>query len=147
VQPTATDKLGNSALSTPSTFTLVAPYVPVSIGTGVPADDAVAGTTLTISPVTAAMGNTIFVLFAMDPASGSVTVIDSKGNTYTQDKDVTNGSGTSGVRTLVFSARVTTALSGDTITITHPSAKARVANALMVNDLVAASWTDQHLYS
>jgi len=139
--------LANSALGTPSTFTLVAPYVPVSIGTGVPADDAVAGTTLTISPVTASAGHTIFVLFSMDPASGSVTVTDSKGNTYTQDKDVTNGSGTSGVRTLVFSARVTSALSSDTITITHPSAKARVANALMVDDLVVASWTDKAVSS
>ena len=123
------------------------PPVPVSIGTGVPADDAVAGTTLTISPVTASVGHTIFVLFSMDPASGSVTVTDSKGNTYTQDKDVTNGSGTSGVRTLVFSTRVTSALSSDTITITHPSAKARVANALMVDDLVVASWTDKAVSS
>src|SRR5436309_7317377 len=46
-------------------------------------------------------GDTVIVTFAMDPALGAVSCADSKGNTYTQDVDVTNGSGTTGVRTVV----------------------------------------------
>src|SRR5205085_10067080 len=42
-------------------------------------------------------------------------------NTYTKDADVTNVSLPTGVRTLVFSAPVTHALSGGTITVTFPS--------------------------
>src|SRR5207248_5876313 len=70
---------------------------------------------------------------------------------YSQDKDVSNRtSDTSGVRTLVFSARVTTALSGGSITITHPSltavsgaGAARTARALVVPDLALSPWLDQ----
>src|SRR5439155_2300603 len=46
-------------------------------------------------------------------------------------------------RTLVFSARVTTALNAAKITITHPSVTARAANALMVDDLFVTDWRDQ----
>jgi hypothetical protein len=53
----------------------------------------------------------------MDPSSATVTAADTH-NTYSKDADVTNGSGTSGVRTLVFSAPVSIALnSTDTITV------------------------------
>ena len=63
-----------------------------------------------------AANDTIIVTLAMDPAADSsdpthpAGVTDTKGNTYTKDADVTIGSGTSGVRTVVFSAPVGTAL-------------------------------------
>ena len=93
----------------------------------------------------------------MDPKTGTVSVADSAGNgtgspaKYSQDKDVSNRtSDTSGVRTLVFSARVTTALSGGSITITHPSltavsgaGAARTARAVVVPDLAVSPWLDQ----
>ena len=88
------------------------------------------GTSIAVTLTAAvAAGDTVIVTFAMDPATGTVTCADTKGNTYTADADVTNGSGTSGVRTIVFSAPVTTALvSGNTITVTHPTATARAAS-------------------
>jgi hypothetical protein len=102
---------------------------PANIGT---AASETTGTNLTINAVTAAAGNTVIVTVAMDPSSGAVSVADSAGNTYSTDADVANGSGTNGVRTLVFSAPVTTALANGTITITHPAATARAARALKV---------------
>src|SRR5438132_11542779 len=55
----------------------------------------------------------------MDPDTGTVSCADSQGNTYSKDADQTNGSGTTGVRTLIFSTRVTSALaSGDSFTVT-----------------------------
>src|SRR6185503_11537890 len=117
--------------------------VPSSIGTFTSESS---GTSSQIANVSAGQGNTIVIVLAMNPSSGAVSVTDTKGNTYTQDKDVTNGSGTAGVRTLVFSARVTTALSsgaGDDINISHPTVTARAAYALLVSGLVASSPVDQ----
>ena len=83
------------------------------------------GTTLAVTlaaGVNVPAGDSVFVTFAMDPGAGPVSCADSKGNVYSNDADVTNGSLTSGVRTLVFSAPMTTALApGDTITVTTPS--------------------------
>src|SRR5439155_2576958 len=81
----------------------------------------ISGKTIAITPLSGsvAAGNTVIVTFAMDPDAGTVSCADSKGNTYSKDADQTNGSSTSGVRTVVFSAPVTTALaSGDSITVT-----------------------------
>jgi cysteine-rich repeat protein len=73
-----------------------------------------------------AAGNTVLVAFAMDAAAGAVSCVDARGNTYTRDADVTNGAGTTGVRTVVFSSSITVALlAGDRITVAHPSAAAR----------------------
>src|SRR5437868_7959878 len=70
------------------------------------------GTTIVVTVPAAgvAAGDTLIVTFAMDPASGTVSCADTKGNAYTKDADVTNGSGTAGVRTGVFPAPVTIAL-------------------------------------
>src|SRR5207249_1995537 len=84
----------------------------------------------------------------MDPATctsgtctGSVTYADSKGNTYTKDADFTNGSGTSGVRTVVFSAPVTTALvNGNTITVTYPTATAKAVSVNEFSGLATAAF-------
>src|SRR5207249_4975879 len=81
----------------------------------------VAGSTISITPLagSVAVGHGVIVTVAMDPDSGTVSCADSQGNTYSKDAEVTNGSGTTGVRTLVFSTRVTTALSSaDSITVT-----------------------------
>ncbi len=119
--------------------------VPVSVGQ---ANSITTGTTLTVTVPAAgvAAGNTVLVSFAMDPVSGTVSVADSRGNTYTDDADImngTSGSGT-GVRTVVLSAPVTTALvSGDTITITFPSVGSKAVSIYSVNDLISASRVDK----
>ena len=105
-----------------------------------------AGTTLAVTVPTAgvAAGNRVIVTVALDPASGTVSCADTKSNVYTKDLDVTQGSGTSGVRTVIFSAPVTTALvSGNTITVTHPSLAARAMNADEFSGIVASGALDK----
>jgi len=81
------------------------------------------GTTSNVITVPAggvAAGNTLIARVGIrhGTPTGTVTVTDSKGNTYTLDKDVTGA----GVRVLVFSANVGTALAaGDTITVNYPT--------------------------
>src|SRR5438477_9262431 len=80
----------------------------------------------------------------MDPATGTVSCADTKLNSYHLDADVSNGSGTSGVRTVIFSAPVTTALvSGNTITVTHPTAVAKAVSVNTVSGLVSSSPQDK----
>src|SRR2546428_12637533 len=89
------------------------------------------GTTLAVTVPSGgvAAGHTLIVTVALDPAAGAVSCSDSKGNTYTKDIDLTRGSGTDGVRTVVCSAAIRTALAaGNTIVVTHPSAMARAMN-------------------
>ena len=118
---------------------------PVSVGQ---TNSTTTGTSLALTvPATGvAAGNTLLVSFAMDPVSGTVSVADSRGNTYTDNADVmngTSGSGT-GVRTVVLSAPVTTALvSGDTITVTFPSVGSKAFSVYAVNDLISASRVDK----
>ncbi len=97
------------------------------------------GTTLQKTTVTVTGTNSIIVAFAMDPASGTVSCADSASNTYTKDVDISNGSSTSGVRTVIFSAHNVTALSSGSITVTHPTATAR-AMAIMEASGIAASY-------
>jgi cysteine-rich repeat protein len=101
------------------------------------------GTTLTVTVPAGgvAADDTLIVAVAMDPASGPVSCDDTAGNTYAVDADVQNGSGTSGVRTVVLSALVTGALApGDTITVTHPSVAAR---AVTVTEFSGVSILDE----
>src|SRR6266849_9657602 len=96
---------------------------------------------VTVSAGGVAAGDTLIVSLAMDPRSGTVDCTDTKGNVYSKDADVTNGSGTSGVRTVVFSAPITIGLtSGDMITITHPSIAAR---AMSVNEFSGVTTMDR----
>src|SRR6185436_6636090 len=106
--------LSLSVLSTLAT--IGTPVLIGSAGTGNPR-----APTTTISTVSASAGNTIIVVFAMDPKAGIASASDSAGNNYTTDLDVMNGSEPTGVRMMVFSARVVTALSSGAITISHPS--------------------------
>ena len=105
------------------------------------------GTTITASVPAAgvAVNSTVLVTVAMDPSAAAVGVTDARGNTYTNDADITNGSGTSGVRTLIFSAPVTSALvSADLITVTFGSAVVgKAVSASYVNGLVVASRVDK----
>lgn len=81
------------------------------------------GTTLTISVPTGGIpaGHTLIVRTCGDYTSTGASVTDSRGNTYTRDRS-SGDSGTT-MRASIFSCAVTTALqSGDTITITWPSA-------------------------
>src|SRR5206468_587731 len=93
-------------------------------------DETANATSLTISSgggnnVTAAVGDTIIVVFAMaDPAGsgpfGAVSATDSAGNTYTVDADVANPVfpvAADGTRAVVLSARVTPSVgpSGTTV--------------------------------
>src|SRR2546425_7927501 len=95
----------------------------------------VAGTSVSVTlqgSVSVAVGDTLIVTFVMDPSAGAVSCADSGGNSYSLDADVTNGSGTSGVRTVIFSTLVSTALgTQDTITVTNPLVAAK---AVSVNE-------------
>src|SRR5439155_16311368 len=124
------------AFSTTATVTTVA-CNPANLGT---ASDTSTGNTLVSATVNVLAGDTIFVAVAMDPSSSSssVTVGDSAGNSYTKDADVTTGSGTSGVRTLLFSSPVLNTLNG-TITVTFgtPVPFDKAASFFYVTDLVS----------
>jgi len=90
-----------------------------------------------------AVNNTIIISLAMDPAAGAVSATDSKGNSYVIDADVTNGSGASGVRTVILSASVSTALTtSDLITLSFPSVATKAASAFSVSGLLTASPKD-----
>src|SRR5262245_45205860 len=113
---------------------------------GTPQSSTSTGTTLTITVPAAgvAAGNSVIVSLAFDPASGSVSCTDSQKNTYAVDKDIPNGSGTSGVRAVILSAHNIIALaSGNTITCTHPSAGARAMSANEFSGLASSSTKDQ----
>jgi hypothetical protein len=95
---------------------------------GTYASSTTTGTTLSIEGANTdqPIGRVVIVAFAMDPATGTVSCADNQGNTYTLDKDVTNGSGTSGVRLCVFRSKIVAEMTAfDTITVTHPSCAAR----------------------
>src|SRR5207253_2328006 len=101
--------------------------------------------TLTQTGVTVAAGKTIFVTVAMDGGTQTVTVSDNGSggsNSYTKDADVTNGSGTTGIRTLVFSAPVTHALSSGTISISSSTSVNMAATSFYFNGIVSPSPKD-----
>src|SRR5205823_6363008 len=83
----ATDAVGNvSAASWALSVTILAPR-PASAPTTIaaPAGTETTGTTTTITGVTAAAGNTVIVVLAMDPSCGAVNATDTKVNAYTHD--------------------------------------------------------------
>ena len=93
-----------------------------------------------------AVGNTIIVSFAMNPATaGAVSVTDTKGNSYTFNADVSESGGSNGnIRTIIFSAPVTTALvSGNTITVSCPTVTCKAVSICYVSGLLSVSTVDQ----
>ena len=115
---------------------------PVSIGT---AGDKAASTSISFQPTAAvSVGNTILLSFAMDPTAGAVTATDTQGNAYTSDADIANGSGTDGVRTVVFSAPILNALTtSDTITVSFPNTTAKALSGFVVSGLLLSSPVDR----
>jgi hypothetical protein len=79
--------------------------------------------TVTVPTGGVVAGDTLVVrLMLRGTTSAAVTASDSRGNTYTVDKDQLN----SDQRIVVFSANVATSLAaGDTITVTYPSANSQ----------------------
>ena len=101
-------------------------------------------TTVTVQAPGVAAGHSVILSFAMNPASGAVSCGDSRGNSYVIDRDITNGSGTTGVRSITVSAHNVTGLtSGNTITCTHPSVTARALSANEFSGLAPSAPRDQ----
>src|SRR5438093_6553468 len=96
---------------------------------------------VTVPAAGVATGHSVILTLAMADASGGVTATDSKGNTYSLAADITNASN---VRTVILAAHNLTALvSGDTITVTHPSASVRALSANEFSGLSPTSALDQ----
>ncbi|MGH7875608.1 MAG: beta strand repeat-containing protein [Candidatus Binatia bacterium] len=99
---------------------------------------------ITVPASGVAVGNRAIVTIALNPSSGTVACSDTGGNSYAVDRNVANGSGTSGVRTVILSAQVATALvSGNTITCTHPSVTARALSANEFSGLATTATLDK----
>lgn len=103
---------------------------------------AAAGTTVTATTTaTAAVGTRLTAHFAMPNTAGTVSCADTRGNTWTKITDVSQASGT---RNVIFSAPITTQIEiGDTITVTSPSAAARVVTILQITDITGGGTLDQ----
>src|SRR5437867_4112394 len=96
---------------------------------------------VTVPAAGVATGDSVILTLAMADASGGVTATDSKGNTYSLAADITNASN---VRTVILAAHNVTALvSGDTITVTHPSASVRALSANEFSGVSPTSALDQ----
>jgi trimeric autotransporter adhesin len=140
ITATATDSIGNvSPTSGGLVLTVPGAISPATIGTQT--DDKGATTVTQTASVSvgsnASEMNTIIVTIAMQATTSTVTVSDSAGNTYTKDADINTGN----IRTLVFSAPVTHALSSGTITVNFPSPTPadKAVSFLSVNGLVTAA--------
>ena len=143
---TVTATLGGTAVGTAAGASNSVISYTLGVTSLITANSNSTGTTLpmTVPASGVPVGNTVILTFAMDPTAGTVSATDTQGNTYTSDQDTTAGTGNSGVRTLVLSAHITKALvSGNTITITHPSVAARAASACYASGLVSAARVDQ----
>lgn len=102
--------------------------------------NAIAGTTVTATTTaTAAVGTRLTAHFAMPETAGTVSCADTRGNTWTKITDVSNGT-----RNVIFSAPITTQIEiGDEITVTSPSAAARVVTVLKITDITGGGTLDQ----
>src|SRR5207247_2529058 len=138
----ATDAAGAvSADSSPVSITVINTIKQAPIGTANSGNSTTK--TLTQTGVNVAAGNTIFVTVAMDGGTQTVTISDNGSggsNSYTKDADVTNGSGTTGIRTLVFSAPVTHALSSGPITLCSGATAPACSGGTAVNMAATSSY-------
>lgn len=82
-------------------------------------------------------GSSVVIAFAMNPVAGAVSAIDTSGNTYVVEADVTNGSGTTGVRTVILAAHGVMGLTagGSSIAILHPAVGAKAARVISITGL------------
>src|SRR5262245_43562419 len=96
-------------------------------------------TTATSTSVTlgaaVATGQTVIVTLAIEPVVGAASCGDSVGgNTWNVDADVTDGSGSSGVRTVICSGAISVPLPiNATVTVTHPSSDRQAMTASSVS--------------
>ena len=90
VQATAVDKAGNTFTGPAITFRIMGTITPTSLGTANNNGPTTSITSPTFSGMSVSAARTIFVTIAMDGGTGTVSVADSAGNTYTKDADVTN---------------------------------------------------------
>jgi hypothetical protein len=97
------------------------------------------GTTLAITLTTTsyALGDYVVCGFSMDPTTGAVSFAKTAGTavigSWVTLGDIPNGSGTSGVRTVLAYAKVTTAGTITTVTVTHPTATAKAGETFNVS--------------
>jgi len=96
---------------------------------------------ITVPAAGVAAGNTVVIRVTLrNPSSGTISATDSRGNTYTVDANVANGTS---MRTTLVSAYIGTALaSGDTITVSHPSSGSSAAVAGEYSGIVATGRVD-----
>src|SRR6266568_2806467 len=88
------------------------------------------GSSIAIAPLTNTVaGNLLVVLVALDPNTTVSSVTDTPGNTYTKAGAVTNGSGTSGVRTEIWASKSTFVVNNSTDQIVVHFAAAVVSKA------------------
>jgi hypothetical protein len=86
-------------------------------------------------------GHSILLALTFDAATGTVSAVDSSGNAYAVDADVTNAGN---LRTVVLSAHNVAALAaGDTITVTHPSVTARALSGSEFSGLLGSGTRDR----
>ncbi|MEW5852531.1 MAG: hypothetical protein AB2A00_27340 [Myxococcota bacterium] len=122
-----TATISASQVSGPDTLSATSQAYTVTGGVGSNSSKTT-GTSLsvTVGSVGVNQDERIVVAFAMDytaTATPALACADSKGNSYAIDANIPN---TGGVRTVVFTAHAAQALvSGDVITVTHPSVAAR----------------------
>ena len=80
-------------------------------------------TTLALNAATsAAVGDLVVVAIALDPGTTVQSISDTTANVYSLAGAVTNGSGTSGVRSEIWASKATVALSNAVVTITFAAA-------------------------
>jgi hypothetical protein len=134
------DASGNpGSVSTTYNMTAPSPIAPSLVKNIGQASCGSTSNAITVPGGGAAAGNTVVVRLGLrGGTSGAVSATDSRGNTYTTDVDSVG----SHTRTVIFSAHVSTALtSGNTITVTHPSATAGVV-ASEFSDIATSSRVD-----
>lgn len=136
----ATDSVGNRSVVS-NTFsgkpvTGASPKFVQSVGT---ATCGSTSSTITVGAAGVAEGHTVVLRLSMHGATaGSVAATDSKGNTYTNDADAGSGD-----RAVVLSGYVNNALvSGDTVTVTHPTNTSSAVSAADFSGVAASSRVD-----
>jgi hypothetical protein len=147
VPPAAVPQVNTTTSTTASTTSTTVLPVLRDLGQGVGiAGDLLTSVTLAgdVSPLPS--GSSVIVAFVSDPASGGhVNCFDTGSNRYTIDADITYGSGTSGVRLVICSARnIATPLGpGDAVRVLHPAATRHAMSAAAAIDLPPSAVVDR----
>jgi len=116
-----------------------------NIGTNNQKDGGHTSLSVTVGASGVGAGHSIIVTIAMDNSpTGAVSCSDTAGNTYTNDVDFGQDSGTNGSRTIICAAHNVSALvNGNTITVNHPNVKASAMSANEFSGLATSSVLDK----